>query len=283
MAVTQDHRAARDDDSLKGLLKDVWHEIGDDDILGQAAKLAYFTFLALPPALMALFGFAGLFGDVGFANWIEEQARLAMPPEVANTIIVPFIQQVVLESAPGPLSIGILLALWGASTAIAGLMNTLNKAYDLQEDRPFLKKRGVALAAMLIGTVLFLLSAIALLAGPPLAEAIGIGPAATFIWNIVQWPLAFAFMVAAFWVAYYLLPNRDQAGYEMVLLKAAAAAALLWVLATAAFRIYIANFSSYSETYGIIGAFIVLLLWLYMTGIVVLVGGELASEMEKRA
>ena len=89
-------------------------------------------------------------------------------------------------------------------------------------------------------------------------------------------------MVLAFWCAYYFLPNRDQRASKSLLAKAAAVAAALWVLATAGFRVYIANFSSYSETYGFLGAFIILLLWLYVTGLVVLVGGELASEMEKR-
>ena len=98
----------------------------------------------------------------------------------------------------------------------------------------------------------------------------------------MQWPIAFLFMVAAFWAGYYFLPNRDQSNCKKVLLKAAALSAGLWVLATAAFRVYIANFSSYSETYGFLGAFIILLLWLYVTGLVVLAGGELASEMERR-
>jgi membrane protein len=88
-------------------------------------------------------------------------------------------------------------------------------------------------------------------------------------------------MVAAFWTAYYVLPNRDQSRCKRVLARAAAVAALSWLVATAAFRVYIANFSSYTEAYGFLGAFIILLLWLYVTGLVVLAGGELAADMEE--
>lgn len=266
----------------KGLLKSVWREIGEDDIMGQAAKMAYYAFLAMPPALMALFGVAGLIGSRNLAEWLESQAQLALPQTVNETIIVPFIEQVVLEQAPGPLSIGLLLALFGASAAFAALMDTLNRVWDLEESRPFLKKRALAMGVMIVGVLLFLLAAGALLVGPHLTGALGLGATGELVWNLLQWPLAFGFVVLAFWIGYYILPNRDQRAFSMVLLKAAAIAAVLWILATAAFRIYIANFSSYSETYGFLGAFIVLLLWLYVTALVVLVGGELASEMEKR-
>ncbi len=266
----------------EALLKRVVHEIQEDDIPGQAAKLAYYAFLALPPAIMAVFGLAGMLGSMEMAQSLQQQAQVALPRAVTDEIIGPFIEQVVLNRAPGPFSIGLLLALWSASGVFGGLMTTLNTAYDVEEDRSFLKRRAIALGVMIASAILFLVAAAALLAGPQIADAIGLGSMANVVWSILQWPLAFAFMVAAFWAAYYVLPNRDQSEYKKVLLKAAAAAALLWVAATAAFRLYIANFSSYSETYGIIGTFIVLLLWFYVTGLVVLAGGELASEMEER-
>jgi membrane protein len=264
-----------------GLLKRLKGEIVADAILGHAAQLAYYAFLAMPPALMALFGAAGLVGSQRFAEWLQQKAAAAMPPAVVEGIITPFIEDVVLSKAPGPFSIGLLLALWGASSVFVGLMDALNIAYDVEETRGWVKKRAVALGTMLGSVVLFLLAAVSLLAGPAIARASGLGDAGMLAWNIVQWPLAFAFMVAAFWTGYYVLPNRDQAGCKLVLLKVAAIAAAAWLVATAAFRVYIANFSSYSEAYGFLGAFIILLLWLYLTATVVLVGGELAAEMER--
>ncbi|HEV2130294.1 MAG TPA: YhjD/YihY/BrkB family envelope integrity protein, partial [Longimicrobiaceae bacterium] len=106
---------------------------------------------------------------------------------------------------------------------------------------------------------------------------------AEFAWNMLQWPLAILLVVAAFWMCYYILPARDQAAYKVEILKGAVVATLLWLLATIGFRFYVGNFGSYSDTYGIIGTIIVLLLWLYITGLVLLLGGELASELEKRA
>jgi membrane protein len=265
-----------------GLAKRVWREILDDDVPGEAAKLAYFAFMALPPAMMALFGVAGMFGSRRLADWIEQHARVALPQEVTETIITPFIEQVVLDKAPGPLSIGIVLAFWSASTVFSGLMGSLNRAYDLTESRTFLKKRALALGVMVLGVFLFLLAAGVLLLGRQIPGALGLGSAGQALWNLIQWPLAFAFVIAAFWLAYYLLPNRAPTGSGTTLLKAAAAGAALWLVATGAFRVYISNFGAYGEAYGFLGAFIILLLWLYVTAFFVLAGGELASEMQPR-
>jgi membrane protein len=230
---------------------------------------------------MALFALAGLFGSEKFAAWLLAQAGTAMPGAIVDGILRPFVQQVVLKSAPGPLSVGLILALWGASGVFTGLMVTLNVAYDIEEERSFIRKKMVALGTMLAATALFFLAAVALLVGPELAKLAGLGAVGQLIWTILRWPLTFLVVVGAFWIVYYLLPNRDQKGYSGTILKAAAVAAVLWVLASAVFRLYIANFTSYSETYGFLGAFIILLLWLYVTGLVVLAGGELASEMER--
>ena len=280
-AARESGRAPAKKERAGGLMKRLKSEIVADDILGHAAQLAYYAFLAMPPALMALFGVAGLIGSERFAGWLQERAAAAMPPAVVEGILQPFIEDVLLSSAPGPFSIGLLLAIWGASSVFVGLMEALNIAYDVEETRGWLKKRAIAVGTMIGSVVLFLLAAVALLAGPAIAEASGLGATGMLVWNIVQWPLAFAFMVAAFWTGYYVLPNRDQSGCKVVLLKAAAIAAAAWLVATAAFRVYIANFSSYSETYGLLGAFIILLLWLFLTATVVLVGGELAAEMER--
>lgn len=263
------------------LLKRTFREIGRDDITGQAAKVAYYGFMALPPALMAVFALAGLIGSDELARWLVQQASTAMPAAVVDNILKPFIEDVVLQSGPGPLSIGLILALWGASGVFSGLMTTLNVTFDVSETRGFFRTRAIAFVTMVAATVLFLLAAVALLFGPELADLVGVGGTGELIWTIVRWPITFAFVVAAFWIVYYALPNREQKASRGTLLKAAGVGAVLWVLASAAFRLYIANFSSYSKTYGFLGAFIILLLWLYVTGLVVLIGGELASEMEK--
>jgi membrane protein len=282
-ATRRGRQPPRREEGTLAFLKHVGAEIKEDEITGHAAKLAYYAFMAMPPALMALFGLAGLIGSERLAGWLQQQAAVAMPAAVSEGIIGPFIEQVVLNKAPGPFSIGLLLALWGGSSVFLGLMDTLNNAFDVEDSRSFVKKRSMAVGIMIGSVILFVAAAGTLLVGPAVVDAVGLGRAGEIFWSLVQWPIAFLFMVAAFWAGYYFLPNRDQSACKKVLVKAAALAAGLWVLATAAFRVYIANFSSYSETYGFLGAFIILLLWLYVTGLVVLAGGELASEMEKRA
>ena len=161
-------------------------------------------------------------------------------------------------------------------------MTTLNVVYDVEEDRSFVKRRAIALGVMLAAAILFLGAAAALLAGPQIAGAVGLGATGQRRSGRCcsgrspspSWSLRSGSSTTS-------CRTATRRPCKKVLLKAAAAAALLWVLATAAFRFYISNFSSYSETYGFLGAFIVLLLWLYVTGLVVLAGGELASEMEE--
>jgi membrane protein len=231
---------------------------------------------------MAVFALTGIFGGARTADWITSQLQQVVPAD-AFGLIQRFVTEVVNVSAPGPLSIGLLLALWSSSSIFTGLAATLNVAWDLEETRPFWKLRLIAIGMTLAFMVLLFGSSAVLLSGPGIAAAMGLGGVGTVVWEVLKWPLAFAFVIAAFWIAYYILPNRDQSASKVTLLKASAAATLVWVLATLAFRVYVANFSSYSSSYGFLGAFILLLLWMYVTGLAVLVGGELASEMEQGA
>ncbi|MEW5930585.1 MAG: YhjD/YihY/BrkB family envelope integrity protein [Gemmatimonadota bacterium] len=273
-------RAAAPAKSEGSLPKRVWAEFKTDDISGQAAKVAYYFFLSLPPALMAVFALTGVFGGPEVAGRISSELGAALPAE-ASGLVDDFVSQVVMDKKPGLLSIGLLLALWSASNVFNAMGDTLNVAYDVEEDRSWVKKKLVALGTMVAVAVLFLSGTTALVAGPAISDALGLGGVGRVAWGIAQWPLAFLLIASAFWIIYYVLPNKDQSGCRKTLFKASAVAAGLWLLATFAFRLYVANFSSYSATYGFIGAVIVLLLWMYVTSLVILLGGEIASEMEE--
>lgn len=257
----------------------VWNEFREDDVTGESAKLAYYAFLALPPSLLVLFALTGFFGGPNSAAWITANLEAALPTS-ASGLVQNFVQEVVNEKAPGPFSIGLLIALWASSNVFMALGDSMDMAYDVVTTRSWVRRRAIAVGVMFVFAILFLGGSAVLLAGPSIINAIGLGSVAKAIWSVLIWPLAFVLIVSAFWVVYYVLPDRDQSAYKVTLAKAAAAAALAWVIATALFRIYITNFGSYSETYGLLGAVIVLLLWLYVTGVVVLTGGELASEMD---
>ncbi|MEX2582965.1 MAG: YhjD/YihY/BrkB family envelope integrity protein [Gemmatimonadota bacterium] len=270
------------------LYKRVLHEIGEDDVVGQGAKVAYFMFTSLPPALLVLFALAGFFGGAPLGDFLAAQLQGVLPgsaddPSSAAGFIHQFVDQVVTERAPGPLSIGLLLGIWAGSTIFVALGDSLNKAYDLDDSRSWFKRRAISIGVMFGFLVLFIAGSGILIVGPQVAGALQLGGAANLAWAILQWPLAFLLVVAAFFVVYFVLPNRDQGGCKSVLFKSSAIAAGLWLLATLAFRLYISNFGSYGETYGFVGAILVLLLWMYITAIVILVGGEISSEMERTA
>jgi membrane protein len=273
-------RAAAGAAEALSLPKRVGRQVMEDDILGESAKVAYYAFLALPPALLVIFALLGFFGGAATAEWITGQLQAALPEE-ASVLVDGFVTQVVNESAPGPFSIGLVLALWAASNVFMALGDALNNAYNVEETRSWLKRRAMAIAVMVGAVFLMLVASVSLIAGPQIAAALNLWGAAELAWSIVQWPLAFLFVGIAFFVVYYVLPNRDQSACRPLLFKAAVVAAALWLLASAGFRFYVGSFGSYSETYGFLGAVIVLLLWLYVTALVVLIGGELASEMEK--
>jgi membrane protein len=270
------------------LHKRVFHEFQDDDVTGQGAKVAFFMFTSLPPALLVLFALTGIFGGEQFAAFVTQQMSAALPgspqdPESAAGFLSQFVDQIVRERAPGALSIGVLTGLWAASAVFVALADSLNIAFDVPENRSWWKMRVIALATMAAFLILFLSGSVILLAGPQIAAALDLGGVANAAWSILQWPAAFLLVVAAFFLIYYTLPNRSQSNRKAILFKSSAIATALWLLATIGFRVYISNFGSFSETYGVVGAILVMLLWMYMTGIVVLTGGEIASEMEREA
>jgi membrane protein len=276
------------DPSRTGLVRRVLDGIARDDIPGQAAKVAFYMFLSLPPSLLVLFGLTGFFGGDETAALITDQLQAQLPgsaadPESAAGFLNEFVEQVVNESAPGPFSFGLVLAIWAASAVFVALTEALNVAYDIEEDRSWFRRRGVAIGVMIGFVTLFLVGSVTLLAGPQIAAALELGGTAEVAWSILQWPLAFLVIVLAFFLVYFVLPNRNQWEAKWIIFGTAAIAAALWVVATLGFRIYIANFGSYSETYGLVGAIIVLLLWMYLTALVLLAGGELNAELERKA
>ena len=268
------------------LIKRVAREFGEDDVPGQAAGLAYYMFTSLPPAILVLFALSGFFGGQELSDYLTTQLQNVMPgsaddPDSAVGFLSRFIEDVATERAPGPLSIGLITGLWAASAVFGAMSNALNRAYDVRESRSWIHRKAIALGVMVAFLALFFAGSIILIAGPQIADAIDLYGIGDILWTILQWPLAFALVVGAFFLAYYLLPDRDQSTSKKRILVGATAGAGLWLVATVGFRIYIANFGSYSETYGFIGAILVLLLWMYLTGIVILLGGEIGSELER--
>jgi membrane protein len=251
----------------------VWTRLRGSEVETQAPRIAYFFFLSLPPLLMAAFALAGIFGGERTADWLTASLRRTLPAD-ADRLVSGFVADVVHRSHPGLVSLGLLLALWSGSSVIIALEDGLNAIHGVRCARGLVKRRAVALAALLAVGGLFLAGSAVLLAGPALAQGLGLGGA----WRVAQWPLGFALVVGAFWIVYAVLPNVERRG---PVLAASAFAAALWGVATLAFRLYAAHFGAYSQTYGVLGGIIVLLLWMQYTSTVILVGGILEAELER--
>jgi membrane protein len=263
------------------LVKRTVKETQADKGFGLAAQLAYYFFLALFPALLVLIALAGVFADAGLVERLVNMMSGAVPPDVISIIRDQLIR-ISQGQQGGILTFGVLAALWSSSAAIVSLIDSLNSAYDVEDSRPWWKQRLVAIA-LTVGIAVFIIASFALvLAGPEIADWLagrfGLGSAFAWTWKIVQWPIVFVLVALAFGLVYYFGPDVEQ---DFVFLTPGSVlATVLWLLGSLAFRFYVMNFASYNETYGAVGGVMVLLLWLYLSGLVVIVGAEMNAEIE---
>ena len=269
------------------LAKQAWKEIQEDDVFGRAAQLSYYFILALFPLLLFLTSVIGLVlgSGTGVRHQLFGYLSRVMPPS-AFQLIDSTMVEVSAASGAGKLSFGILAALWAASNGMGAITESLNVAYDVKETRPWWKQRLVAVG-LTIGLSLLIISALGLVVGggriaEGLASSYGLGSVFVVTWKIVQWPIVLAFMVLAFALIYYFAPDVREQSWKW-LTPGSALGVAIWLLVSLAFRLYLHYFNSYSKTYGSLGAVIILMLWLYFTGVAILTGGEVNSEIEHAA
>jgi membrane protein len=264
------------------LLKKTGSEILDDNVFGLAAQTAYYFFFSLFPLLLFVTPLLSVIGDKRqMVGWILTNAGRVVPAE-AMSLVSGVVKDVVLsESAPGLMSVGALLAAWSGSNIFGALMGALNRAYDVRETRPWIKQQITRLASLVVAGAVLLSATAVMLGGEQIVDWIGtnlgLSRGVTTLWKVLQFPLAFGILVGAAWMIYYFLPNVKQRPRHV--LVAALGAGMLWVVGTLLFRAYVQNFGSYNKTYGAIGGVIALLTWMYLTMLILLTGGELASEL----
>ena len=267
--------------SRRDLLHRTYKELMDDDGLGLAAQLAYYFFLALVPTLLFMLALASFFPIARFTDVLPAAlARFAAPEMV--TLLRDQLQQISKADNGGILSLGLLAALWSSSAALVSIMGALNRAYDIDEQRPWWKVRLIAIG-LTIGLAIFVIAAFALvMAGPSLADMLaqraGLSTAVVWAWKILQWPVAFALMCVALGLVYYFAPDAEQDWVWVT--PGALLATALWLIASLLFRIYVVSFGNYQATYGALGGVIVLLLWMYITGLIIIAGAEMNAEIE---
>jgi membrane protein len=266
---------------LGELLKRTFNETLADDVLNLAAQQAYYFFFALFPALLALIAFASFFP---VANLTDELFRMlggVMPGDVL-TMIQEQLGKISEQNAGGLLTFAFFLTLWSSSGAVVSMCSTLNAAYDITEGRPWWKVRLTAIG-LTIGLSIFILVSMTLVVGGPwiagkVADTVGFGRAFEWTWMILQWPLVFLLVATAIAMLYYFAPDAEQKFVWIT--PGSVLATLIWVVVSLAFKFYVSNFGTYTETYGAIGAVMMLMLWFYLTGIAILVGAELNAEIE---
>jgi membrane protein len=272
--------------SVGELGRRAYASFNDDDVLGYSAELAYYFFLALFPLLFFVLSLVGLaaHGNPSVRNQLMTYLG-QLVPSAGSQLIGTTVEQTAKSSTGLKLILGLLAALYSASAGMSAIESALNRVYDVK-DRVWYKSKPLDViltigVALLTGGALLLV-----LFGNHLADTVsraaGLGGIVNYAWKIVQYPAALFFMIFTYALIYYFAPNvKDQKWHWIT--PGSVIGVLLWVIASVAFRVYLHYFNSYAQTYGALGAVVILLLWFYITGMAILIGAEINAEIENAA
>jgi len=266
----------------KGLYKEIDH----DEVFTRSAALAYYFFTALIPMVFFMMSALGIFASH------SEQVRTDLlnyfarvMPGDAFGLIQKTLKEVTTHSTGLKLILGLLVALWSGSGGMNSIMDALNRCYDVKDSRPYWKQKLISIALTVAISVLTILALAIILYGGTIAGFVGahtgLSDVTVMASQVVQWPLALFFVVFSFALMYYWGPDAEQDWVWIT--PGSVVGVLLWIGASLLFRVYLHFFNSYSKTYGSLGAVMVLLLWLYISGLAILLGGEINSEIEHAA
>jgi membrane protein len=261
-------------------------EFQDDNLTDWAAALTYYAVLALFPALIVLVAILALAGQYPQTTNAQLNINGNVAPKNTVNAVQPTIENVVKNKggAGALLGFGLVGALWSASGYIGAFIRASNSIYEVREGRPFWRLRPLQIAITIFMVVLLALISLSLVLTGGLAKAvgdqIGLGSTAVTVWNIAKWPVLLVVVMFMFAVLYYAAPNVRQPRFRWIS-PGGVIAVLLWIIASALFAFYVANFGSYNKTYGSLGAAISFLVWLWITNVVLLFGAEINAELER--
>jgi membrane protein len=266
-------------------LKRTLSEFKEDNLGDYAAGLTYYAVLAIFPALIAMVSVIGLFGDPATVTRTLTDIVQQVAPEGATAVQGPIEQVTANRGGAGiGLVIGILLALSSASSYVGAFMRASNVIYEVDEGRPFWKLRPLQMLVTFVCVMLLAISALAVVATGPLAEAvgsaIGLGDTAVTIYSIAKWPILLLIVSFLISLLYYTAPNAKLPSFKFITLGGVVAV-VVWVVASLLFGLYVANFGSYNKTYGTLGGIIGFLVWLWITNQAILLGAQLNAERER--
>jgi membrane protein len=274
-----------DKPSWKYIFRKTMREFTDDQCPDLAAGLTYYAIFSMFPALLALVSLLGIFGQAEKTTAALLEIVQGVAPGQAVEMIRDPIQELTTSPAAGfTLVIGLVTAIWSASGYVTAFGRAMNRIYEIDEGRGFVKLRGTMLAVTIASLVIVALLAAMLVISGPVAEAIGnvlgLGGVALTVWNIAKWPVIVALVIVVIAILYYATPNVRQPKFRWMSLGSLIAL-LVFVVASVGFGFYVGNFSNYNKTYGAIGGVIVMLLWLWILNMSLLFGAEFDAEMER--
>ncbi|MEA2430990.1 MAG: rane protein [Thermoleophilaceae bacterium] len=267
------------------ILKRTVKEFQDDNLTDWAAALTYYGVMSLFPMLIVLVALLGLVGQESTIATMTDSLRAAGLNDVAKNVQGPLDEIVRHKGGAGALvGFGLLAALWSASGYVGAFTRAMNAIYEVREGRPFWKLRPLQVVITLATVLLISLVLIAVVVSGPIAKAVGtavgVGDTAVTVWGIAKWPVLLIVLMAMVAGLYYIAPNVRQPRFRWVS-PGGIVAVIAWILASAGFGLYVSNFGSYGKTYGTLGSVITFLVWMWISNLALLFGGELDSELER--
>jgi len=265
-------------------VKRTFKQFSEDNISDWAAALTYYGVLSIFPAVLVLVSLLGLLGSDG-----QQTVRGAVDEIVQSDQIQRLVDTVLGQvkstgTAGFAAIIGILVAFWSASGYIAAFMRASNAIYDVPEGRPIWKTLPIRVGVTaVVGLMLVASAAIVIFTGDlaeVVGQSIGLGGVAVTVWSIAKWPVLVILVSLMFAILYWASPNAKTGGFRWVS-PGGIFAVVLWIIASAAFAIYLANFANYNKTYGTLGGVIAFLVWLWISNIAILLGAEMDAELER--
>ncbi|WP_439333423.1 YhjD/YihY/BrkB family envelope integrity protein [Streptomyces cahuitamycinicus] len=267
--------------SWVAVLKGSVREFKDDELTDRAAALTYYGVLALFPALLVLVSMLGLTGR-STTDKVTENVRELVPGS-AGDIITRAVDQLQGNAGIGSLMaiVGLVLAVWSASGYVGAFIRSANAVYDMPEGRPVWKLLPMRVGVTVVLLVLAVISALIVVFTGGLAQQagdlLGIGDTALTVWSIAKWPVLVLLVVLMIAILYWAAPNAKVKGFRWIT-PGSLLALLIWMVASAGFAVYVANFASYNKTYGTMAGVIVFLVWLWITNLAILLGLEFDAE-----
>lgn len=265
--------------------KRVYHEIDEDEVFTRSAALSFYFVAALVPMLFFMMAMLGLFGrSHDLQSSLFSYAGRFLPPD-AYTLLQRTLKEITTNSTGLKLVIGLLLALWSGSGGMRSIMDALNRCYHVKDSRPYWKQILISVAMTVIIAALTITALVIVLYGPSIAQFVGshlnLSDLTVLAWRVIQWPIALFFVVLSFAIMYYWSPDTEQDWAWIT--PGSLIGVLLWIGASIGFRVYLHFSNSFSKTYGSLGGVIILLYWLFITGLAILIGGEINAEIEHAA